>query len=176
MFGIGGFELFIILLFGFLVFGPDKLPEIARTLGAALRKFQQAQQEMEAVIKDEVLDVDGSSGAGSSKGVSAKPQPTSTGESFAARKAAYDKQRAKRDAAVRAEQARNREAMKARAAQEAAEIKERDAAAQSTRTEPQAQDTVPAASSVQPTLTPDELFGTTPIRPAAHSSHSQGGE
>ena len=42
MFGIGGFELFIILLFGFLLFGPDKLPEMAKTLGSALRKFKQA--------------------------------------------------------------------------------------------------------------------------------------
>ena len=29
MFGIGGFELFLILLFGFLIFGPDKLPAMA---------------------------------------------------------------------------------------------------------------------------------------------------
>ena len=33
MFGIGGFELFLILLFGFLIFGPDKLPAMAKTLG-----------------------------------------------------------------------------------------------------------------------------------------------
>ena len=38
MFGIGGFELFLILLFGFLIFGPDKLPAIAKTLGKADRK------------------------------------------------------------------------------------------------------------------------------------------
>ena len=55
MFGIGGFELFIILLFAFLIFGPDKLPEMAKTLGVALNKFKQAQEEMKAVINDEVL-------------------------------------------------------------------------------------------------------------------------
>ena len=54
LFGIGGFELFIILLFAFLIFGPDKLPEAAKTLGVALNKFKQAQEEMKAVINDEV--------------------------------------------------------------------------------------------------------------------------
>lgn len=53
MFGIGGFELFIILLFGFLIFGPDKLPEIARTVGAAIGKFKKAQDEMNQVINGE---------------------------------------------------------------------------------------------------------------------------
>ena len=33
VFGIGGTELFLILLFGFLIFGPDKLPAIAKTVG-----------------------------------------------------------------------------------------------------------------------------------------------
>ena len=39
MFGIGGFELFLILLFGFLIFGPDKLPQLAKTIGMAVQKF-----------------------------------------------------------------------------------------------------------------------------------------
>ncbi|MEF2672829.1 twin-arginine translocase TatA/TatE family subunit, partial [Adlercreutzia sp.] len=42
MFGIGGFELFLILLFGFLIFGPDKLPAMAKTLGKAIAKFRNA--------------------------------------------------------------------------------------------------------------------------------------
>ena len=58
MFGIGGFELFLILLFGFLIFGPDKLPAMAKTLGAALAKFRSAQEEMNKVIKTEVYDPD----------------------------------------------------------------------------------------------------------------------
>lgn len=51
MFGIGGFELFIILLFGFLIFGPEKLPEIAKTVGKGIARFKQAQDEMNEVIK-----------------------------------------------------------------------------------------------------------------------------
>ena len=100
MFGIGGFELFIILLFGFLIFGPDKLPEMAKTLGAALRKFKQAQSEMESVIKGEILDSVETQGkkASSVSSVSSKskPAPTATQESFAERKARFDKQRAER--------------------------------------------------------------------------------
>ena len=56
MFGIGGFELFVILVFGFLIFGPDKLPAMAKTLGKAISKFKNAQSEMTTVIKQEVYD------------------------------------------------------------------------------------------------------------------------
>ncbi|MDD7369705.1 MAG: twin-arginine translocase TatA/TatE family subunit [Berryella intestinalis] len=56
MFGIGGFELFLILLFGFLIFGPDKLPAMAKTLGRWIAKFRSAQQEMSEVIKNDVFD------------------------------------------------------------------------------------------------------------------------
>ncbi len=52
MFGISGFELFIILLFGFLLFGPDKLPAMARTLGRGIAKFRAAQQDMSDVLKE----------------------------------------------------------------------------------------------------------------------------
>ena len=45
VFGIGGTELFLILLFGFLIFGPDKLPAIAKTVGKAISKFRSAQDE-----------------------------------------------------------------------------------------------------------------------------------
>lgn len=54
MFGIGGTELFIIALFAFLIFGPDKVPELARTIGKAMRVFKQAQEDMERVIRAEV--------------------------------------------------------------------------------------------------------------------------
>ena len=56
MFGLGGTELAIILLFGFLIFGPDKLPEIARTAGRVIRQFRTAQEQMNKVIKEEVYD------------------------------------------------------------------------------------------------------------------------
>ncbi len=56
MLGIGGTELAIIGLFAFLVFGPDKLPQMGRTLGRALRQFRSAQEEVNRVIRQEVYD------------------------------------------------------------------------------------------------------------------------
>ena len=54
--GIGGNELIIILIFAFLIFGPDKLPDIARTIGRAIAKFRDAQNEVNEVIRQEVYD------------------------------------------------------------------------------------------------------------------------
>ena len=39
MFGIGETELALILIFAFMIFGPDKLPGMGKTLGRALRQF-----------------------------------------------------------------------------------------------------------------------------------------
>ena len=56
MFGIGSTELLIIVVFGFLLFGPDKLPQMGRTLGRALRQFRETQEKMTSVVQTEVLD------------------------------------------------------------------------------------------------------------------------
>lgn len=55
MFGIGGFELFIILIFGFLIFGPEKLPDIARTVGRGIARFREAQQEVNDTLGGEKI-------------------------------------------------------------------------------------------------------------------------
>lgn len=54
MFGISGTELALIVVFILIIFGPDKLPELARTLGKAMRVFKTAQEDMERVIKAEM--------------------------------------------------------------------------------------------------------------------------
>lgn len=56
MFGIGETELAIILLFAFLIFGPDKLPGMGRTIGRALRQFRNAQEGFTKVVQTEVID------------------------------------------------------------------------------------------------------------------------
>lgn len=117
MFGIGGFEFFLILIFGFLIFGPDKLPSIAQTIGKAIAKFRGAQEDMTEQLKNATfvdkesdaplknpLDVIEGVVAGKKDAApktNAKPKPTHSdcdkkAESFAERKARYDREREER--------------------------------------------------------------------------------
>lgn len=56
VFGIGEGELAIIVVFGFLLFGPDKLPQMGRTIGRAIRQFRETQEKMTAVVQTEIID------------------------------------------------------------------------------------------------------------------------
>lgn len=56
MLGIGSTEFILILFFGFLIFGPEKLPEMGRTVGRAIRQFRQASDEVNTKFKEEVYD------------------------------------------------------------------------------------------------------------------------
>ena len=205
MFGIGGFELFLILLFGFLIFGPDKLPAMAKTIGKAIAKFRNAQEEMSGVLKGEMvfdkdaedpfknpLDALDDVAAKASKGATAAKKAASTAtkkagqaakksgsttaaaagaaaaaavkveqggdapakpESFAERKARYDKERqAKKEAEAEkakkeAEEERKAaaEARKAEAAAKRAEAEAKRKAEAAAKTVSEAADAAPAA-------------------------------
>jgi sec-independent protein translocase protein TatB len=54
MFGIGTWELVVILILALLLVGPDKLPGMARSIGKSLTKLRQAADE----VKREI-DLDG---------------------------------------------------------------------------------------------------------------------
>lgn len=56
MFGISGTELLIILFFGFLILGPEKLPQVGRTVGRAIRQFRDASEAANKKFKEEVAD------------------------------------------------------------------------------------------------------------------------
>lgn len=56
VFGIGEGELAVIVVFGFLLFGPDKLPQMGRTIGRAIRQFRETQEKMTAVVQSEIID------------------------------------------------------------------------------------------------------------------------
>ena len=51
--GPSGIEIFIILVIALVIFGPQKLPEMGRSLGKAIREFRSAGNE----IKDEITKV-----------------------------------------------------------------------------------------------------------------------
>lgn len=55
MFGITGFKFIIILIAGLILIGPDKMPEIARTIGKAMRMFNAAKDDMERMIKADMF-------------------------------------------------------------------------------------------------------------------------
>jgi colicin import membrane protein len=58
VFGISGFELFLIAAFALMIFGPDKLPQMAKTVGKAMREFKKAQESMEAMMRAEMYASD----------------------------------------------------------------------------------------------------------------------
>src|SRR3954466_669391 len=62
MFGIGPLELVVIAIVAVLVFGPDRLPEFARTAGRLLRQVRQmvsnAQNDLRNELGPEFADLD----------------------------------------------------------------------------------------------------------------------
>jgi TatA/E family protein of Tat protein translocase len=48
----------IVLLIALVVFGPEKLPELARTLGRALAEFRRASADFRRVVEDELYDIE----------------------------------------------------------------------------------------------------------------------
>ena len=50
---MGGVEIFIILIVALVIFGPQKLPEMGRSLGKAIREFKSAGNQ----IQDEITKV-----------------------------------------------------------------------------------------------------------------------
>lgn len=149
MFGIGGFELFLILLFGFLIFGPDKLPDIAKTIGRGIAKFRGAQEDMteqlkgaafidkddpDAPLKNPLEVMESAANEAQAKAKDARKKASDATEkvierteSFAERKARYDRERAERKAAE--QKAAEEQVAKAAAA---------DAAAKEARENPKA--------------------------------------
>ncbi len=53
MFGrLGGTELLIILVVGFLIFGPKKLPEIGKAFGDTVREFKKSAKDAQNDVKE----------------------------------------------------------------------------------------------------------------------------
>ena len=58
VFGIGLPEMVLIMVIALLVFGPKKLPEVGRSLGKAIRGFQEASREFETEFKQEAEQIE----------------------------------------------------------------------------------------------------------------------
>ncbi len=58
MFSGGFVEIGFILFIAFLLFGPKKLPEIARTLGKGLGELRRASNELKTSLEEEIKNLD----------------------------------------------------------------------------------------------------------------------
>ena len=58
MFNIGFPELLIIVAIALIVFGPNKLPELAKAFGRAMREFKKATEEVKESFEAETKDLD----------------------------------------------------------------------------------------------------------------------
>ena len=140
MFGIGEGELAIIVVFGFLLFGPDKLPQMGRTIGRAIRQFRETQEKMTAVVQSEIIDP-------VSEAASAPVKPKKAA-------AADDDSDADEDAAETAAPAK-KETFAERRARLAAEKAASEGAAEGEGAVDEAEGTEPAAADPEPAAEPE---------------------
>jgi sec-independent protein translocase protein TatB len=59
MFNLGPFELVAIFIVALLVFGPDKLPEMGKQVGKAVREFRKFQASMQDNVRDVMEPITG---------------------------------------------------------------------------------------------------------------------
>ena len=126
MFGIGEGELAIIVVFGFLLFGPDKLPQMGRTIGRAIRQFRETQEKMTAVVQSEIIDPVSEAASAPVKPKKAAVDDDSDADEDAAKTAAPTKKEtfAERRARLAAEKAASEGATEGEGAAEEAESAE----------------------------------------------------
>ena len=60
---LGPAEILVILVVALLVFGPNKMPEIAKQVGKGFREFRRVQQHLKSELRDVVSEFDSPSSA-----------------------------------------------------------------------------------------------------------------
>ncbi len=141
MFGIGEGELAIIVVFGFLLFGPDKLPQMGRTIGRAIRQFRETQEKMTAVVQSEIIDPVSEAASAPVKPKKAAVDDDSDADKDAAETAAPAKKEtfAERRARLAAEKAASEAAAEGEGAAEESEAEGAEPAAATVDPEPAAE-------------------------------------
>ena len=153
MFGIGEGELAIIVVFGFLLFGPDKLPQMGRTIGRAIRQFRETQEKMTAVVQSEIIDPVSEAASAPVKPKKTAVDDDSDADKDAAETAAPAKKEtfAERRARLAAEKAASEAAAEGEGAAEEAEGAEPAAAAEPVVEPEPAAEPEPEPKPVEPT-------------------------
>lgn len=153
MFGIGEGELAIIVVFGFLLFGPDKLPQMGRTIGRAIRQFRETQEKMTAVVQSEIIDPVSEAASAPAKPKKTAVDDDSDADKDAAETAAPAKKEtfAERRARLAAEKAASEAAAEGEGAAEEAEGAEPAAAAEPVVEPEPAAEPEPEPEPVEPT-------------------------
>lgn len=153
MFGIGEGELAIIVVFGFLLFGPDKLPQMGRTIGRAIRQFRETQEKMTAVVQSEIIDPVSEAASAPVKPKKTAVDDDSDADKDAAETAAPAKKEtfAERRARLAAEKAASEAASEGEGAAEEAEGAEPAAAAEPVVEPEPAAEPEPEPEPVEPT-------------------------
>ncbi len=153
VFGIGEGELAIIVVFGFLLFGPDKLPQMGRTIGRAIRQFRETQEKMTAVVQSEIIDPVSEAASAPVKSKKTAVDDDSDADKDAAETAAPAKKEtfAERRARLAAEKAASEAAAEGEGAAEEAEGAEPAAAAEPVVEPEPAAEPEPEPEPVEPT-------------------------
>ena len=154
MFGIGEGELAIIVVFGFLLFGPDKLPQMGRTIGRAIRQFRETQEKMTAVVQSEIIDPVSEAASAPVKPKKAAVDDDSDADEDAVETAAPAKKEtfAERRARLAAEKAASESAAEGEGAAEEAEAEGPDAGSADAAVEPEpAAEPEPEPEAAEPT-------------------------
>lgn len=155
MFGIGEGELAIIVVFGFLLFGPDKLPQMGRTIGRAIRQFRETQEKMTAVVQSEIIDPvsEAASAPVKPKKAAATDDDSDADEDAAGTAAPAKKETfAERRARLAAEKAASESAAEGEGAAEEAEAEGPDAGSADAAVEPEpAAEPEPEPEAAEPT-------------------------
>jgi sec-independent protein translocase protein TatA len=75
---LGPAEILVILVIALLVFGPNKMPDIARQVGRGVREFRRVQQHLTTELRDVVSEFDGSNDSASTNASSPGSDPVPT--------------------------------------------------------------------------------------------------